>query len=74
MSAEPWFSVGPSDVFPEEFSSFLGVSPELREAFESEHGDLYEASWWQDTQRTLASGKIVSIYPYAPDQRLSAAR
>jgi hypothetical protein len=33
MSAEPWYSVGDHDVFPEEFASFLGLSPDLRHIF-----------------------------------------
>ena len=28
MSSEPWYSVGPHDVFPEEFGTFLLGDPE----------------------------------------------
>jgi len=33
MSAEPYFSVGPHDVFPEQFARFLVSDPQAREVF-----------------------------------------
>ncbi|MGI9610939.1 MAG: isocitrate dehydrogenase kinase/phosphatase-domain containing protein, partial [Acidimicrobiia bacterium] len=71
MSATPWFPVGPDDVFPSEFGSFLGLSPELRETFLADHGDLLTARWWNSVQGRLAEGEIVSIYPYSQLLRLS---
>ncbi len=68
MAAEPWFAVGPDDVFPEEFSSFLGVEGSLLEAFMEGHSDLLTARWWQDTQRRVAAGEVIDIFPY--DDRL----
>ena len=32
LSADPWFYVGPNDIFPEEFIRFFGLPPDLREA------------------------------------------
>lgn len=68
MAAEPWFAVGPDDVFPEEFASFLGVEGGLRQAFLDKHSDLYTATWWRDTQRRVAAGELIDIFPY--DDRL----
>ncbi|HHP7238410.1 bifunctional isocitrate dehydrogenase kinase/phosphatase, partial [Longibacter sp.] len=48
LSADAWFYVGPDDVFPEEFRVTMGVSDELMAAFESLHGDLFTASFWND--------------------------
>jgi isocitrate dehydrogenase kinase/phosphatase len=45
-SAEPWFYVGPNDVFPEQWLPFLFISPELREVFIQYHGDLLTPAWW----------------------------
>ena len=64
MAAEPWFAVGPDDVFPEEFSSFLGVEGFLRDAFLERHSDLLTARWWQDTQTRVAAGEMIDIFPY----------
>jgi isocitrate dehydrogenase kinase/phosphatase len=70
MAAEPWFAVGPDDVFPEEFSSFLGVEGDLRQAFLDKHSDLLTARWWQDTQRRVAGGEMIDIFPYEDRLRL----
>ena len=70
MAAEPWFAVGPDDVFPEEFSSFLGVEGDLRQAFLDKHSDLLTARWWQDTQRRVATGEVIDIFPYEDRLRL----
>ena len=71
MSDTPWFPLGPDDVFPEEFPSFLGLSGELKEVFVDTHSDLFDASWWQEAQRRVASGEIASVYPYRRELRLN---
>lgn len=71
MSDTPWFPLGPDDVFPDEFPSFLGLSGELEETFLENHSDLFDASWWQEVQRRVGSGEIASVYPYRRDLRLS---
>jgi isocitrate dehydrogenase kinase/phosphatase len=70
MAAEPWFAVGPDDVFPEEFSSFLGFEGSLLEAFMEGHSDLLTARWWQNTQRRVAAGEVIDIFPYDDHLRL----
>jgi isocitrate dehydrogenase kinase/phosphatase len=73
MAAEPWFAVGPDDVFPEEFERFLGIGGQLREAFYEHHRDLLTASWWQQVQSQVAAGELIDIFPYQPQQRLLPA-
>ncbi len=70
MSAEPWFSVGPDDVFPEEFATFLGIQGRLREVFMVRHSDLFQAEAWQEWQRRVGRHEIIEIYPYDDDLRL----
>lgn len=53
LSAEPWFSVGEHDVFPEEFPRFLGLPPFLMNALKERHGDLFEIDFWRQTQDAL---------------------
>jgi len=69
-AAEPWFSVGPNDIFPEEFIHFLGVQGELRSAFLDRHDDLLSAAAWQSWQAKVAAGELIDIYPYEPEARL----
>ena len=70
MSGEPWFAVGPSDVFPEELERFLGLQGDLREAFLSHHRDLFEPDYWVSTQRRLLEGEVPPVYPYRAAARL----
>jgi isocitrate dehydrogenase kinase/phosphatase len=51
FSAEPWFFVGPDDIFPEQWLPFLGIPDELLESFTARHGDLLRPHWWRGAQR-----------------------
>src|SRR5690349_4405667 len=64
MSAEPWFSVGVNDVFPEEFHAFLVPPGALRDAFLAAHADLLDVDFWQEAQRRLRAGEVVDVFPY----------
>ncbi len=66
---EPWFSVGPNDVFPEELPTFLFPQPRWREIFEEEHPDLFTADFWQGIQARVAAGELLVIYPYPASRR-----
>lgn len=68
MDSEAWFATGPDDVFPEEFSRFLGVEGELRNTFLDQHRDLLDPGWWQEVQRRVSDGELIDIFPY--DERL----
>ena len=77
MSAEPWYSIGPNDVFPEEFATFLLGDPRIREIFSRHHGDLLDAAYWQEHQHRIREGQLEDVFPY-PDalrfrHRLQAA-
>ncbi len=52
-SAEPWFYVGPRDVFPEQWLPFLAMPPALRKVFLERHGELLTAPWWRARQAEL---------------------
>ncbi len=53
-SAEPWFYVGPRDVFPEQWLPFLAMPPALREVFLARHGELLTAPWWRARQAEVS--------------------
>lgn len=72
MSAEPWFGVGEDDVFPEEFTRFLGIRGELREAFDEHHADLFGVRFWTRMQDRLTTGEVIEIFPYKRSRRLGA--
>lgn len=64
MSAEPWYSVGPHDVFPEEFPRFLFTDLKQRKLFSKLHGDLFTAKYWRGLQDAIREGKVIDVYPY----------
>ena len=64
MSSEPWYSVGPLDVFPEEFPPFLFVDIRQRRLFNQLHGDLFTAEYWQGLQAAIREGKVIDVFPY----------
>lgn len=64
MASEPWYSVGPNDVFPEEFPVFLFADIRHRKAFSSMHGELFEASFWKGLQERIKDGQVLDVFPY----------
>ncbi|RMG67795.1 MAG: bifunctional isocitrate dehydrogenase kinase/phosphatase [Calditrichaeota bacterium] len=70
LSDEPLFTVGENDFFPEEIRRFLGLPPDLRQAFEAHHQDLYSVAFWRNMQERIRQGEIIHIYPYPQHKRL----
>ena len=70
MEAEPWFSVGEDDVFPEEFRRFLGMDGARRATFEHHHADLFTVDFWKGLQERHRAGDLVDVFPYPPADRL----
>jgi|CXWL01.1.fsa_nt_gi isocitrate dehydrogenase kinase/phosphatase len=71
MAAEPWFSVRPSDVFPEELPTFLALPRELRPAFQAAHGDLFDIAFWRRMQQRQLAGDVVDFFRYGEEARLA---
>jgi len=70
MASEPWYPIGPNDVFPEEFERFLLGDPRIRKAFLRHHADLLQADWWQARRSHVAQGQIEEFFPYDKNKRL----
>ncbi|OGA01113.1 MAG: bifunctional isocitrate dehydrogenase kinase/phosphatase [Betaproteobacteria bacterium RIFCSPLOWO2_02_67_12] len=69
MSAEPYYSVGPQDVFPEQFGSFLVSDPHAREIFLRRHRDLTTPEFWQAKQAHIRAGEQEDVFPYPESMR-----
>jgi isocitrate dehydrogenase kinase/phosphatase len=69
MSAEPYFSVGPLDIFPEQFARFLVSDPQAREVFLERHADLMQPEYWADKQARIRAGLQEDVYPYPEEIR-----
>ena len=57
LAAEPWYSVGPNDIFPEEFAVFLFTDPGHRALFKELHPELLEADYWKELQQLVVEGR-----------------
>ena len=64
LSGEPWYSVAPNDIFPEEFATFLLSEPRTRTAFMKYHGDLLEPEFWWQKQQNIKRGVYEHVFPY----------
>jgi isocitrate dehydrogenase kinase/phosphatase len=71
MSGQPWYSVGPKDIFPEEFRLFFSGNARARAAFDAQHADLYDADFWTGQQEQIRNGVVEDFYPYPRRIRFS---
>lgn len=69
MSATPWYPVGPHDIFPEEFATFLLTDPRVRECFMKTHADLLDADYWSGIQSRIKAGYVEDVFPYPQTMR-----
>ncbi|WP_426113954.1 bifunctional isocitrate dehydrogenase kinase/phosphatase [Massilia sp. PWRC2] len=74
MAAEPWYTVGRHDVFPEQFGSFLLGNAKIRRFFLAHHADLLTRSFWQACKQRIVDGHVDDLYPYPPSIRFSRQR
>lgn len=72
LSDEPWYPVGPNDVFPEEFEHFVLADPRIRAVFLRHHAELLDADWWHATRQAASRGRIEDIFPYDMRKRFQA--
>lgn len=73
MRGEAWFSVGPRDVFPEEWRPFLYTSPQVQAALEKTHPRLFTAQYWNEVKDGLVAGKPPKVAPYPERVRFRRA-
>ena len=69
LSAEPYWSVGPSDVFPEQFERFLVGEPRARQIFYEHHRDLLDPQFWSEKQARVRAGVQEDVFPYPEEIR-----
>ncbi|WP_136158305.1 bifunctional isocitrate dehydrogenase kinase/phosphatase [Escherichia coli] len=71
LASEPWYSVSPGDVFPEEFRHWLCADPRIGPLFEEMHADLFRADYWRALQNCIREGHVEDVYAYRRRQRFS---
>ena len=68
---EPWFYVGPDDVFPEQFIDFLGLPAELRREFMKHHAELMQAEYWRKIKICHEAEQLLEVVPYGNGHQLT---
>jgi isocitrate dehydrogenase kinase/phosphatase len=71
MASEPWYSVAPNDIFPEEFGRFLLNNDKIKKYFVYYHADLLDPEYWINTQQNIKNGVFQDVYPYPEKHRFS---
>ncbi|QNB12021.1 bifunctional isocitrate dehydrogenase kinase/phosphatase [Paraburkholderia tropica] len=72
LSDEPWYPVGPRDIFPETYRTFLLGDPRVRRYFLEHHADFFEPALWQDSKSRLLAGEVPDCLPYEASARFRA--
>jgi len=70
IAAEPWFSVGENDIFPEEFLQFLAFPKSALAALLEHHREIFSADFWRAIQHQIRAGEIPEVFPYRAERRL----
>ena len=70
MASEPWYYVGPNDVFPEEFQYFMLPSKHMKETFNSRYQKLLDAEHWGSIQENIKKNGVMDYYPYGSEKRM----
>jgi isocitrate dehydrogenase kinase/phosphatase len=63
-------SVGPTDVFPEQFEHFIVGKKHLKLLLKELHGDLMTQEFWLAAQTKAASREVQYFWPYSEKKRL----
>ena len=69
VAGEPWYSVGPRDVFPEELYKFVFAQPETRALFHDLHPELSDPAFWRAEQERIKAGEQAETFPYPQELR-----
>ena len=70
MASEPWYYVGPDDVFPEEFKFFMFTQKESKQIFSKSYSKLLDANYWKSVQENIKNGDVIDYYPYPQERRM----
>ena len=62
-------SVGPTDVFPEQFEHFIVGKKRLKQELKALHGEIMTAEYWRDMQAQSLKGDVPEFIPYDQSKR-----
>lgn len=62
-------SVGPTDVFPEQFEYFILAKKQWKEMLKQTHSDLFTAKYWKGLQNSIKQQDSPHFFPFNPAMR-----
>ena len=74
MQSGTWYTVGPDDIFPEEFRLFFSGNIKARKMFEEIHSELYDVDFWTGLQEQIRDGFVVDVFPYRRVKRFNRGK
>jgi len=74
LSGEPWYSIGPNDVFPEEFETFLLSNEKIKKPFLKYHSELLNPDYWKKQQEKIKRGFFEDVFPYSEEERFAPGK
>lgn len=69
LAAEPWYAIGPNDVFPEQLPTFALPQPDWRDILLAHHPELADADYWRQQQEHIRNGVVTDVFPYPAKRR-----
>ncbi|MGX5915129.1 bifunctional isocitrate dehydrogenase kinase/phosphatase [Aliidiomarina sp. Khilg15.8] len=72
LADEPWYSVAPNDVFPQQLTTYVFPRANLRALFCELHPQLLDPAYWREQQDRIRAGELADIFPYPPAVRFNA--
>jgi isocitrate dehydrogenase kinase/phosphatase len=69
LSGEPWYPIGPKDIFPETFRIFLLNDPRVKAFFLKHHPDFFDPEMWRAHQMHLKAGAYPHFIEYEAEKR-----
>ena len=73
MSTEAWFYVADNDVFPEQFTQFLGLEGKSLDIFMQHHADVLDYRFWKELQAKHEDGALIEFLPYKNSLKLQGS-
>ena len=64
MSGETWYHVGPKDIFPESYGTFLLGDTRVKKYFLKHHADFFDPNTWLYFQNLLKAGHTPDHFGY----------
>jgi isocitrate dehydrogenase kinase/phosphatase len=64
LRSKPWFHVDKTDIFPQEFTKFIGLNSNLKSKLIDAHPEIFTSSYWNSVKQLHIDNLAPEIAPY----------